>query len=144
MNLKLLRHFIYRLEMVDSILACLGILLVLSGALFIQFFYGEQPCPLCLLQRVAFINIGLALLLNVKYGNRAWHWAVAILSACAGAAVSLRQICLHLTDPVGFGSAILGLHMYSWCFVFFAVVIFGSGIMLLIYPERLVNIYQGK
>ena len=136
MNLRAFRHFIYRLEMIDSFLGCIGILMILSGAIFMQFFYNEEPCPLCLLQRVAFVNIGLCFLLNLKFGNRAWHWAIAILSAASGIAVSIRQICLHINDPVGFGSAIFGLHMYTWCFIFFATVIIGSTLMLLLYPER--------
>jgi len=89
------------------------------------------------LQRAAFVNIGLCLLLNVRYGNRVAHWAIAIISACAGAAVSLRQICLHITGPEGFGSAVFGLHMYTWCLIGFTACIIGSALMLLVYPENI-------
>ena len=136
MNLRKLRHWIYRLEVIDGFIGVIGVCIVLASALVVQFFGHEEPCPLCLLQRVAFISVGLSFLLNVKCGNRAWHWAMAIISAACGAAVSVRQICLHLTDPVGFGSAFFGLHMYTWCFILFIAVILGSSIMLLIYPER--------
>ena len=129
------KEIITEIEIIDSIVGLVGVVIILGAALFMQFFYKEQPCPLCLLQRVAFINIGIALLLNVRFRNKASHWAIAILSACAGIAVSLRQISLHINDPVGFGSAVFGLHMYTWCFIAFFITIVGSAIMLLIYPE---------
>ena len=128
--------WIREVELIDAIIGIIGVIIILIGALFIQFFYKEQPCPLCLLQRAAFVSIGLSLLLNVRYGNRVAHWAAAIISASAGAAVSLRQISLHCTNPEGFGSAVLGLHMYTWCFIGFSACIIGSALMLLIYPEQ--------
>src|SRR5438105_12576373 len=108
-------------EQLASILGIVGVLVILGAALFMQFVYGEAPCPLCELQRAGFLNIAIALFMNLRYGNQAAHWALVILSACAGAAVSLRQILLHVTDPVGFGSAVLGLHMYTWCFIAFVI-----------------------
>ena len=129
--------WVREIELIDSVIGVLGVLVILCGALFMQWFYGEQPCPLCLLQRAAVVSVGLSLLLNVRYGNRVAHWAMAIISACAGAAVSLRQICLHITTPEGFGSAILGLHMYTWCLIGFTACIIGSAIMLLVYPEKI-------
>jgi len=131
-----LKKMIAELEFIDSIIGVVGVLSILSGALFVQFFYGEQPCPLCLLQRAAFVSMGIGLLMNVRYGNKVSHWAIAIFSAATGMAVSLRQISLHITSPQGFGSAILGLHMYTWCFIAFFITIVGSAVMLLIYPEK--------
>jgi disulfide bond formation protein DsbB len=132
-----LAKWVKEIELIDSIIGLVGVVLILSGTLFIQFFYGEQPCPLCLLQRAAFVSIGLSLLLNVRYGNRVAHWAMVIISTCAGAAVSLRQICLHITSPEGFGSAVLGLHMYTWGLIVFVACIVGSAVMLLVYPEKI-------
>jgi len=132
---QVVRFFLEEVELIDSIIGVVGVLIILSGALFMQFFYGEQPCPLCLLQRAAFVLIGLSLLMNVRYGNRVSHWAMAILVACAGLSVSLRQICLHITSPIGFGSAVAGFHMYTWCFFGFSLTIIGSAVMLIIYPE---------
>lgn len=134
---KTLAEIINQFELIDSVLGIIGIILVLLGALFFQFFLHEQPCPLCLLQRVALINIGLALLMNLRYGNRGWHWAIVVLSACAGMAVSTRQILLHITNNVGFGSAIFSMHMYTWCFLIFAAAIIGATVMILIYPEKM-------
>jgi disulfide bond formation protein DsbB len=129
-------EWIVRFQMIDTIIGIVGVCLILGAALIAQFFYHEAPCPLCELQRAALVNIGLALILNIKYGNCVSHWAMVIISALAGMAVSIRQILLHVNDPVGFGSAIVGLHMYTWCFIIFAVAIFASALMLLIYPEN--------
>ncbi len=130
-----LRKFLNEIEIIDSMIGIVGILIVLGTALVVEFSYKEEPCPLCLLQRVAFLNIGIALLLNLRYGNRVSHWAMVILSGAAGAAVSIRQILLHITDPVGFGSPLMGLHLYTWSFIGFAIAIIGGALMLLIYPE---------
>ena len=121
--------------LIDSIIGIVGVAIILSGSLFIQYFYHEHPCTLCLLQRAAFVNVGLSLLLNMRYGNCVSHWAMAILSACAGIAVSLRHICLNINNPDGFGSPILGLHMYTWGLIGFASYILGSAFMLLIKPK---------
>lgn len=127
--------WISRFQMIDSIIGVVGVCIILGAALIVQVFYHEEPCPLCELQRAGFVNIGLALILNVRYGNRVSHWAMVILSALAGITVSVRQILLHVNDPVGFGSVVFGLHMYTWCFIGFAAAILGSSVMLLIYPE---------
>jgi len=133
---KMLKKMIVELEFIDSIIGVVGVLSILLGALFIQFFYGEQPCPLCLLQRAAFVSVGIGLLMNVRYGNKVSHWAIAIFSAAIGLAVSTRQVLEHITSPQGFGSPVLGLHMYTWCFIAFFITIVGSAVMLLIYPEK--------
>lgn len=133
---KMVKKMVAELEFIDSIIGVVGVLSILCGALFIQFFYGEQPCPLCLLQRAAFINVGIGLLMNVRYGNKVSHWATAVFSSAIGLAVSVRQILLHITSPQGFGSTVLGLHMYTWCFIVFFITIVGSAVMLLIYPEK--------
>ncbi len=132
---------IERLEILMSIIGLFTVLGILSAALVMQFVYGEPPCPLCELQRAAFISIAIGLFMNIRYGNKVAHWAIVILTAFVGTAVSVRQILLHVNDPVGFGSAILGLHMYTWCLVGFVAVMVGATLMLIIYPE-LANIKQ--
>lgn len=126
---------IERLEIMMSVVGILTVFVILSAALVMQFVYGEVPCPLCELQRAGFLSIAIALFMNLRYGNKVAHWAIVILSAFAGIVVSMRQILLHVNDPIGFGSAILGLHMYTWCLVGFAMVILGATLMLIIYPE---------
>lgn len=130
------KTLIMRFESLASVIGLLGVCVILGGALIMEFVYNEQPCPLCELQRAAFINIGIALLLNLKYGNKIAHWALVLLSSFAGIAVSIRQILLHVNDPIGFGSAIFGLHMYTWCFIGFVIACLGTTLLLIIYPEK--------
>jgi len=132
-----IRTFIHRMQWIDALIGFIGVIIILSAALVVQIFYSEAPCPLCLLQRAAFVAVGISFLMNLRYGNRAKNWASAILAACSGIAVSIRQICLHITSPEGYGSAFLGFHMYTWCFFAFAAIIIGSALMLLIYPEKI-------
>src|SRR3989344_5339630 len=133
---KRLLAFFETVELVDTIIALVGIGFILLSALYEQIFQHEQPCPLCLLQRAAFINIGIALIMNLRYRNKVAHWAIVVLSAFMGMIVSIRQILLHITSIEGYGNPVFGLHLYTWCFLFFSIALVGSAIMLLIYPER--------
>ena len=130
-----LHALVHTIEVIDACIGVIGVLFILCGALAVQYFFHEAPCPLCLLQRAAFVGVGISFLMNIRYRNKVSHWALAILCASAGMAVSIRQILLHITTVEGFGRSIWGLHMYSWCFIAFAIVIIGSAFMLLFYPE---------
>jgi len=108
----------------------LGIIIVsaiLSGAYYFQFVMHEYPCPLCLLQRLCFFGLMFGLFLNLRFGFSSAHYGLSILSALLGAGISYRQILLHVcpspTDN-GFGTPVLGMHLYSW-----ALVAFISGIL---------------
>lgn len=109
----------------------LAVSLVLIAAFLDQFLLGELPCPLCLLQRVGFMGAALGLALNVKFGPRPAHYAVTILSACFGGMVSIRQILGHIVPGTGtYGSAILGLHYYSWALLIFGAIVLGCTALL--------------
>ena len=109
-----------------------AIALVLGAAFAAQLLLGELPCPLCLMQRVQFAMLAAGPVLNVRFGPRPSHYAVSLLSACAGAGFAARQVLLHIMPgDAGYGTALLGYHYYSWAFVGFAVAIVLSAIMLL-------------
>ncbi len=112
-------------------LGLLAVSLVLIAAFLDQFLLGELPCPLCLLQRVGFMGAALGLALNVRFGPRPSHYAVAILSACFGGMVSIRQILGHIVPGTGtYGSAIFGLHYYSWALLIFGAIVLGCTALL--------------
>ncbi|AJC48838.1 disulfide bond formation protein B [Allofrancisella guangzhouensis] len=113
----------------------MGITTIILMAFFFQFVMGEIPCPLCLLQRLGLLAIGFGFLLNMHYHVRPSHYALSLLASVFTAFVSLRQIALHVSDPVGFGSKILGMHMYSWVFVISMVAIIYIAIVLS-YPQQ--------
>jgi disulfide bond formation protein DsbB len=124
------------LETINA-LALLGIGLVLAAAYAFQLALDELPCPLCLLQRVAFAAIAFGFLLNLRYGIRASHYGIVVLAALFGMAVSGRQVLQHIVPGTGaYGSAFLGLHFYSWAFVLFAATVLATACLLLVQPRN--------
>ncbi len=118
-----------------SAIEAVGIAIIILAAFFFQFVMDELPCPLCLLQRLGLLAIGFGFLLNMRYHVRPSHYALSLLAAVFTAFVSLRQIALHVTDPIGFGSKVLGMHMYSWVFVISMVAIIYIAIIMS-YPKQ--------
>ena len=112
-------------------LALLGVTVALGMAFFWQFAYGELPCPLCLLQRVALILAGVGFLLNLRLGPSPMHYAMSIAAALGGMLASGRQVLLHIApgDP-GYGAPLLGLHFYTWAFIAFSAIIAFCALML--------------
>ena len=72
---------LFRLINLIALLALLG---VLTGSLDLQILVGEQPCPLCLLQRSGMIGLAVGPIMNLLWGMRPAHYAVSILAAFAG------------------------------------------------------------
>jgi disulfide bond formation protein DsbB len=103
---------------------------VLLVAFADQIVLNELPCPLCILQRAAFVVAGFGLVLNLRFGPRASHYAVMIIGALAGAMIAGRQILIHIVPGTGsYGDAFLGLHFYSWAFVIFILIVLGTAVM---------------
>jgi disulfide bond formation protein DsbB len=115
-------------------LNALGLFAISAVLLFAfadQLILNDLPCPLCILQRAGFVLAGFGLALNLRFGPRASHYAVIIVGALAGAAISGRQILIHIVPGTGsYGSALLGLHFYSWAFVIFTLILLGTAVML--------------
>jgi disulfide bond formation protein DsbB len=112
-------------------------LLALSGILLVAFYYqivlSELPCPLCALQRVGFVVAGIGLILNLRVGYSPAHYGLVLLTAVAAGSASLRQIALHIVPGTGhYGSAMLGLHFYTWAFVGYGALVAYVGVMLLL------------
>ncbi|MFM8981776.1 MAG: disulfide bond formation protein B, partial [Spartobacteria bacterium] len=101
---------------------------VLFGAFGIQFFEGELPCPLCILQRLGMMlaATGSAFILvkwkdgELSPGDYMAGHGMIILAALGGSFVSIRQDLLHILpgDP-GYGDPVMGLHLYTWALVVF-------------------------
>ncbi len=111
-------------------LTAIDMLLVL--AFVDQLWFREIPCALCILQRAGFFAAGFGIALNLVSGPRPSHYALTIVGAAAGAAVSVRQMLLHIVPGSGaYGNAIFGLHLYTWALIAFALIIVGTAVMLL-------------
>ena len=108
----------------------LAVSAVLAMAFYSQFTQYELPCPLCLLQRVATVAVLCGLMLNVVKGPKPDHYSIMIIGAFFGCAVSLRQISLHIVPGSGsYGAPFLGMHYYTWAFLVFSLIIFGTAII---------------
>ena len=85
---------------------------LIGFALYLQYVKGEDPCPLCMVQRVAFITLGALFLVAALHGpgrtGAAIYAVVLFIVAAAGAAVAGRQVWLqslpkHLVPECGPG-----------------------------------------
>lgn len=116
-----------------NLLALAGITAILTGAFVVQFARGELPCPLCNLQRAAFLAMAAGPALNLAFGARPRHYGLTLLAAVLGAIFSGRQMLLHITpgDP-GYGAPLFGVHLYSWAFGVFVLAIVLTAVMLVL------------
>ena len=113
-------------------LALIAVDTVLALAFVDQLWFSDLPCPLCILQRAGFTAAGFGLALNVIFGPKPSHYGTIVLGAAVGAAVSVRQILDHVVPGTGsYGNAVFGLHLYTWAFIAFVLMIVGAGVMLL-------------
>jgi disulfide bond formation protein DsbB len=76
--------------------ACFGLI---AFALYLQYVQREEPCPLCILQRVAVIAMGVVFLVAAihspqRLGLRIYS-ALLMLIGLAGAAVAARHVWLQ-------------------------------------------------
>jgi disulfide bond formation protein DsbB len=116
-----------------NIAALFGLILVLAGSLHLQFGAGEQPCPLCIVQRSGMVGLAVGPIMNLLWGIKPRHYALSNLAAVVGAAGSTRQILLHIADPndPGYGPEVFGWHLYTWALVTFIVAIVGCAILIM-------------
>ena len=109
----------------------LGLGLLLFIAFVIQIGLHELPCPLCTLQRIGILGIAFGFLLNIHFKIHPSHYTLSLLAALLTATISTRQILLHIIpgDP-GYGSTLLGLHLYTWVFLVCVAIIIYIAIVL--------------
>lgn len=110
---------------------------ILLGALGIQWLGHEEPCPLCLLQRLGMLGVAVGALLNMKFGIRTLHYGVSLFSCVMGGFVALRQIFLHSCPgfPV-FGKPVWGLSLYVWSFLVFVSCVAFIALLLMLFDHR--------
>lgn len=116
-----------------NFLGVLGIALVLSIGFGLKLWLNELPCPLCMLQRVAFVLCGVGFLLNLRFGPQPIYHGITLLSALFGAVASGRQVLLHIVPGSGaYGDPIMGLHFYSWALLLFLFIVAGTALLLIL------------
>jgi disulfide bond formation protein DsbB len=104
---------------------------ILTVAMVLQYYGGEIPCPLCLLQRVAMFGVCFGIILHFRNGYSARNDGFAMLFALLLLIVSARQTLLDIAPRPGHsytGSAILGLHMPVWSVVIAVAILLAFAI----------------
>jgi len=123
-----------------------GYALVILAAISTQFIGTDMPCPLCVLQRMAMMLIGIAAIWMVGQARKgmltlaayARSYGLMIVAAMLGATMSTRQIELHiLPGDAGYGDAVLGLHLYTWALITFVIVMIYVGAALMMMPKSI-------
>jgi disulfide bond formation protein DsbB len=117
------------------------VILIISGVLVaafgVQLFMGEQPCPLCFLQRLGMVGAAIGLVMNLRFGIKAKHYGLTLLSCVLGAGVAIRQTVLHIcpSEP-SFGMPVLGLSLWVWSFLVFVCTILAVAILLFLFESN--------
>jgi disulfide bond formation protein DsbB len=120
-----------------NVFGVFGISLALLMAFYYQLFRYELPCPLCLLQRAGMIAVGLALMMNVRFGEKGVYYGMALLGAVATGVISSRQVMLHIVPGSGsYGSALFGFHLYTWTLIASVGLILYVALMLIWYRRN--------
>jgi disulfide bond formation protein DsbB len=106
---------------------------ILTVAMILQYYGGEIPCPLCLLQRVAMFGVCFGIILHFHHGYSAQNTGISMLFALFLLIVSARQTLLDIYPRPGhsyIGGAILGLHMPIWSVVIAMAILTAFAIKL--------------
>lgn len=90
----------FRRMAIAGALACAGLL---AYGYYLQYFEGQDPCPLCLLQRGSYFLLVIVFAAAAMHdparkGRIAWGIA-AFLAAASGAGVATRQVYLQHLPP---------------------------------------------
>jgi disulfide bond formation protein DsbB len=89
-----------RLIYLAIFLACAGLI---GFGLYLQHGLGLEPCPMCILQRYAFIAVGLIALIGALHNpTNTGRWAyggLIVIFAGAGGGVATRHVWLEHNPP---------------------------------------------
>ena len=72
----------------------------------------------------------------VQTSDFATGYGMSVIAAVVGAAISIRQILLHIVPPdPGYGEPVLGLHLYTWALLVFVAQLVASALNLVFARE---------
>src|SRR5690606_39106830 len=91
----------FRFQMLAGAAACFALI---GFAIYSQFAWGLDPCPLCIFQRLAFAALGMVMLLAGLHAPRGSGgrgvWSVLALAAGAvGIGIAGRHVWLQMYPP---------------------------------------------
>ena len=77
-------------------LTCVGLM---GTGLYLQYVEGQEPCPLCILQRIAYISMMAVFLVGAIHNPRSVgiriYGGLALLAGLAGTGVAVRHVWLQ-------------------------------------------------
>ncbi len=121
------------LDRLVLLLMLLGLAGVLSAAMVMQYAFGELPCPLCLLQRVAMFGVCFGIMQQLRDGASNSGTGLSLIFAVLLLVIAVRQTLLDIVPRSGHayvGSAIFGLHMPVWSVIIAVALLFGFAVKL--------------
>ena len=85
------------------ILQLIFVLAAAVAAVYVQLVMGIVPCPLCILQRLAYLLIGAVVIIALLHRSQGLaqdiYFGLSIVFALFGLVVALRQVWLQLVPP---------------------------------------------
>ncbi|MER6444705.1 hypothetical protein [Streptomyces venezuelae] len=113
---------------------------VVCAGLYDQLGPGGQACPLCVAQRMFMLLAALgaayiirSALISGVVTARVYMtgWGMSLVAAIGGSFTSWRQTTLQvLPGAKGYGSEVLGLHLYHWAWILFQLSVVAIGVAL--------------
>lgn len=91
----------FRAQLLAAGVVCFALI---GFAVFSQDYWGLDPCPLCIFQRLAFAGLGLVLLVaglhapRTMSGRRAYG-LLSLVAASIGAGISIRHLWIQVFPP---------------------------------------------
>jgi len=116
------------LDRLVLLLMLLALAAVLTAAMVMQVVFGEIPCPLCLLQRVAMLGCCFGLIHQLHAEESERGTGIAMVFAVVLLVISVRQTLLDIVprpDHEYVGTVVLGLHMPVWSVVIAVALLLG-------------------
>lgn len=91
----------FRAQYLTGFVLCFGLI---GYALYVQFGMLMMPCPLCILQRIAFAALGVVFLIGGLHSprgrvGRGVYGVLAFIAAGAGAGIAGRHVWLQSLPP---------------------------------------------
>ncbi len=109
---------------------------ILTAAMVMQYAFGEIPCPLCLLQRVAMFGCCFGLIVQLRSDNSERGTGIALIFAVLLLVISVRQTLLDLFPRPGHdyvGNAIFGVHLPVWSVIIAVALLLGFAVRLALF-----------
>jgi disulfide bond formation protein DsbB len=113
----------------------LGLAVILTTAMVLQYSFGEIPCPLCLLQRFAMFGCCFGLIKQLHCDSESGT-GISLIFSILLLVISARQTLLDIVPRPGHeyvGSAIFGIHMPVWSIFIALALLIGIAVRLTIF-----------